>query len=64
MHCPICTSPLSRVALTRHVEKTDQVYRRRQCHACSYRYTTREIHLENINNSKVSINEINCSNKK
>jgi transcriptional regulator NrdR family protein len=42
MHCRACNYPDSRIVETTRDDKTDQVYRRRECVKCGVRFTTRE----------------------
>lgn len=42
MQCKSCNYPDSRVVETRHDDKTNQIYRRRECIKCGVRYTTQE----------------------
>lgn len=46
MQCKMCNYPDSRVVKTNRDEKTNQIYRRRECAKCGVRFTTQE-HLRN-----------------
>jgi len=50
MHCKSCGYMDSRIVETRRDEKTNQVYRRRECIKCGGRYTTQEHFRENYKN--------------
>ncbi|HRX70849.1 MAG: transcriptional repressor NrdR [Candidatus Competibacteraceae bacterium] len=43
MHCPFCNAPDTRVVDSRLLAEGDKVRRRRECPACSARFTTYEI---------------------
>ncbi|MCB1919700.1 MAG: transcriptional repressor NrdR [Candidatus Competibacteraceae bacterium] len=43
MHCPFCNAPDTRVVDSRLLAEGDKVRRRRECLACSARFTTYEI---------------------
>lgn len=47
MQCRSCNYPESRVVETRRDDRTNQIYRRRECIKCGNRYTTQE-HLRDI----------------
>jgi transcriptional repressor NrdR len=47
MQCKTCNYPDSRVVETKRDEKTNQVYRRRECIKCGMRYTTQEHFRDN-----------------
>lgn len=51
MLCRSCKYPNSRVVETTRDEKTNQVYRRRECIKCGDRYTTQEHFRENYKNA-------------
>ena len=51
MQCKSCNYKGSRVVETKPDEKTNQIYRRRECIKCGVRYTTQE-HFRD--NNKVS----------
>lgn len=42
MQCKTCGYPDSRVVETTRDEKSNQIYRRRECIKCGVRYTTQE----------------------
>lgn len=47
MQCKSCNYPDSRVVETTRDDKTNQVYRRRECVKCGVRYTTQEHFRDN-----------------
>lgn len=51
MQCKSCHYPDSRVVDTRRDDKTNQVYRRRECIKCGSRYTTQENFRDNYKNA-------------
>ena len=51
MQCKACNYPDSRVVDTTKDEKTNQIYRRRECIKCGVRFTTQEHLRDNYNNS-------------
>lgn len=51
MHCKSCNYPDSRVVDTTKDDKTNQIYRRRECIKCGSRFTTQEHFRENYKNS-------------
>ncbi len=51
MHCKFCNYPDSRVVETTKDDKSNQIYRRRECIKCGLRYTTQEHFRENYKNS-------------
>lgn len=51
MQCKACNYPDSRVVETTRDEKTNQIYRRRECIKCGVRYTTQEHFRENYKNA-------------
>lgn len=46
MLCQYCNYPDSHVVTTNHDDKTNQIYRRRECIKCGARYTTQEHYRE------------------
>ena len=42
MQCRSCNYPDSRVVETRHDDRTNQIYRRRECIKCGVRFNTQE----------------------
>lgn len=42
MQCRACSYPDSRVVETTRDDRTNQIYRRRECIKCGLRYTTQE----------------------
>jgi transcriptional regulator NrdR family protein len=47
MQCQSCNYPDSRVVETSRDDKTNQIYRRRECIKCGVRYTTQEHFRDN-----------------
>lgn len=51
MQCKSCNYPDSHVVKTTQDEKTNQIYRRRECIKCGSRFTTQEHLRENYKGS-------------
>lgn len=51
MQCKLCNYPDSRVVETTIHDKTNQIYRRRECIKCGSRFTTREHLRDNYKKS-------------
>lgn len=51
MQCKSCNYPDSRIVETTRDEKTNQVYRRRECIKCGNRFTTQEHFRDNYKRS-------------
>ena len=51
MQCKLCNYPDSHVVKTTRDDRTNQIYRRRECIKCGARYTTQEHIRENYKNA-------------
>lgn len=51
MQCKSCNYPDSRVVETTRDERSNQIYRRRECVKCGARYTTQEHFRDNYKNA-------------
>jgi transcriptional repressor NrdR len=49
--CKLCGYPESRVVSTTSDDRTNQIYRRRECIKCGARYSTQEHFRENYKNA-------------
>lgn len=51
MHCKFCSYPETKVVKTDQDDKSNQIYRRRECVKCGERFTTREHFRDNYKRS-------------